>query len=220
LIELKDIRLRRSGQLLMEGLSLTLPDPAVYLVHGTGGSGKSSLLSLLAGRLRPQGGQVLIDGQELYRAFGGYGQPIFSAELEENLALPETASEYLENAFAQCACPLRLAEPAWAILLEHLPGCRQRLMASLSHGERLLVVCAIAGALPLRLIVLDGILDVLEGQYRICALRLLRLATDRADAFVVLSSLHEEPSLPFPVQGLRLSRGEGRPMRLEEYRYQ
>jgi hypothetical protein len=218
-IELRDIRLRRGGGLLLDGLSLTLPDPGVYLFQGPGGSGKSSLCDLIAGRQRPQAGSVLIDGQSLYRAFGGYSQPIFSASLAEPLAGPESCAEYVASAFGQCACPLRLADPAWPILLEHLPGIRLRALDTLSYTERLLVACALAGTLPLRVSVLDGVLDVLEGQYLMCALRLLRLAVDRSDSFMILSSLHDAVDLPFPRRGYKLRRNEAGTMQLEEYRY-
>ena len=48
----------RGGRLLFEGLSLTLAPGAAAMVRGPNGTGKSSLLRLAAGLLRPAAGTV------------------------------------------------------------------------------------------------------------------------------------------------------------------
>jgi heme exporter protein A len=52
----------RGGRLVFSGLSFTARPGALFAVTGANGSGKSSLLRLLAGLLRPDGGQVRFDG--------------------------------------------------------------------------------------------------------------------------------------------------------------
>jgi putative ABC transport system ATP-binding protein len=59
-----------SGETLTHALrdvSLELAAGQLTLVMGPSGCGKSTLLALLAGLLHPSDGQVLIDGEDLYR---------------------------------------------------------------------------------------------------------------------------------------------------------
>lgn len=74
LIELQDVTLRRGIGLggpftrreqitVFQNLSLSLPERGLWLVSGESGSGKSSLLLLLAGALKPSEGRLLIRGE-------------------------------------------------------------------------------------------------------------------------------------------------------------
>ena len=51
---------------LLQDIDLDVPPGAVLAIVGPNGSGKSTLLRCLAQALRPQGGQVLLDGEDLY----------------------------------------------------------------------------------------------------------------------------------------------------------
>ena len=53
------------GTLIVDGVSLDVPDGATLGLLGPNGSGKSSLLRLLAGLRRPSDGAVLLDGADL-----------------------------------------------------------------------------------------------------------------------------------------------------------
>lgn len=58
LLSLREIACRRGGRLLFEGINLTLEAGAAALVTGRNGAGKSSLIRLAAGLLRPAAGKV------------------------------------------------------------------------------------------------------------------------------------------------------------------
>jgi heme exporter protein A len=58
LLELRDLACARGGRLLFEGLSLSLAPGEAAIVSGPNGVGKSSLIRLAAGLLRPAAGSV------------------------------------------------------------------------------------------------------------------------------------------------------------------
>ncbi|WP_240932939.1 heme ABC exporter ATP-binding protein CcmA [Pelagibius litoralis] len=65
LFEARNLDCRRGGRDVFAGLSFSLPAGGALLLTGANGTGKSSLLRLLAGLLRPVGGAILWDGQPI-----------------------------------------------------------------------------------------------------------------------------------------------------------
>jgi heme exporter protein A len=61
-IVVENLACRRSGRLVFDALSFTLAGGTALTVTGRNGAGKSSLLALVAGRLRPDAGEVRADG--------------------------------------------------------------------------------------------------------------------------------------------------------------
>ncbi|MBS7696859.1 MULTISPECIES: heme ABC exporter ATP-binding protein CcmA [unclassified Chelatococcus] len=61
-LEIDRLSCRRSGRLLVEDLTLTIPGGEVLVVKGPNGAGKSTLLATLAGRLRPAAGTIRLAG--------------------------------------------------------------------------------------------------------------------------------------------------------------
>ncbi|MPY99996.1 MAG: ATP-binding cassette domain-containing protein [Actinophytocola sp.] len=57
----------RPGRVIVDDLDLNLPTGAVTAVIGANGSGKSTVLRALSRLLRPEAGQVLLDGADLHR---------------------------------------------------------------------------------------------------------------------------------------------------------
>jgi heme exporter protein A len=57
-----DLLCRRGGRTLFSGISFALDAGQALLVTGRNGSGKSSLLRLIAGLLRPDGGRISLEG--------------------------------------------------------------------------------------------------------------------------------------------------------------
>jgi len=55
---------------IINDISLTVAEGEVVTVIGPNGAGKSTLLKCLTGRLRPQAGQVLLDGHDVTAASG------------------------------------------------------------------------------------------------------------------------------------------------------
>lgn len=62
----RDLRIRREGRQLLDGVDLHLEPGELHVVLGANGAGKSTLLHALAGDLRPAAGTVTLDGQPLH----------------------------------------------------------------------------------------------------------------------------------------------------------
>jgi branched-chain amino acid transport system ATP-binding protein len=64
-LELSDLTVERGGRPVVQGVSLESPAGEVTALLGPNGAGKSSLVLAVGGVLRPSGGTVTLDGQDL-----------------------------------------------------------------------------------------------------------------------------------------------------------
>jgi glycerol transport system ATP-binding protein len=211
-LELRSVSLRRPGAQLIEGLSLDLPDPGFYLIAGPSASGKTTLGRMSAGLLKPSAGQVLLDGESLYRAVGGPAEPLFYAS---PAALP-SYGESLDEHFEAEGLRLNSVEPALSAVRDRLaafiPGGLRRTLDSLATTELALVQVGLAAAAGTRLAVLDGQLDQLGGELRGLAARLLRESGAGDWRLVVLTCRDACADIPLAVT--RHALAGGLPVRL------
>ena len=66
MIEVKNVIKSFDGLRALDGLSITVPDGAVYGLVGPNGAGKSTLIRHLAGIYRQDGGEALVGGEPVY----------------------------------------------------------------------------------------------------------------------------------------------------------
>ncbi|GHD72739.1 ABC transporter ATP-binding protein [Vogesella fluminis] len=67
MLELRDLALAFAGRRVLDGLSLQVAAGETVALLGPSGEGKSSLLAVIAGLLRPQHGQVWLGGRDISR---------------------------------------------------------------------------------------------------------------------------------------------------------
>ena len=79
----------RKKSKVLDGFSMQLAEGAVYGLLGKNGTGKSTLLYLMAGLLRPQTGKVLYKGAEVTKRYPNILQDMFL--VPEEFALPSVS---------------------------------------------------------------------------------------------------------------------------------
>ena len=63
LVRIRDLHKRYGGVVALAGMSLSVDRSTIHAVVGENGAGKSTLMKVLAGVVRPDGGEVVIDGR-------------------------------------------------------------------------------------------------------------------------------------------------------------
>ena len=64
-ISLTDVVFSRSGRRILDGLTLDIPRGKITAIMGPSGTGKTTVLRLIGGQLRPDSGSVRVDGHEV-----------------------------------------------------------------------------------------------------------------------------------------------------------
>ena len=154
----------RSAKRVLDGITLHIASDEFVVVIGRSGSGKTSLLNIAAGFLRPSEGRVLVDGQEI----AGPG-------LDRAVVFQDDALYPWLNARDNVAFPLKLRgvgraerrERADALLATvGLAGAERRHIWELSGGMRQRVGIARALASNPRFLLLDEPLGALDALTR------------------------------------------------------
>ncbi len=65
MIELQNVTLRYGDRQILDGISLAIEDSKIKAVLGPSGVGKSTILKLILGLLKPNNGRILIDGVDI-----------------------------------------------------------------------------------------------------------------------------------------------------------
>ena len=65
LVECRDLRFGYGNRPILDGVSFTVPQGKVTALMGASGGGKTTVLRLIGGQVRPQGGSLRFEGQEV-----------------------------------------------------------------------------------------------------------------------------------------------------------
>jgi len=111
MIEIKNVFKSFNGNKVLKGIALEIPRGKTFAIIGKSGCGKSVLLKLIVGLLRPDAGSIIVDGrkieelnkEDLFRVRRKFGFLFQSSALfdsmtvEENVALPVVENNYNLN---------------------------------------------------------------------------------------------------------------------------
>lgn len=97
LVELKEVN-KRLGNFTLEEISLELPEGYICGLIGPNGAGKTSLLHLILGLYRPDGGEIIVDGKTYSEAEEEIHELIGTVLLDDlfegTLTLHQNAEDY------------------------------------------------------------------------------------------------------------------------------
>ncbi len=162
LIEVRDLHYARGERVIFNGLNLEVPRGEITAIMGPSGTGKTTLLRIIGGQVRPDHGEVLVDGQdvcelsrrdllELRRSMGMLFQSsaLFTdLNVYENVAFPLRVHTDLEERLIRNIVLMKLNSVG-------LRGARDLLPSQLSGGMARRVALARAIALDPHLIMYD-----------------------------------------------------------------
>ncbi len=142
-IQINDVTKTFGRQPVLRGVSLSVPRGCLYGLIGPGASGKSVLLKLITGLLRPNSGNVLVDGRdvhsmsdlELQKFRLRFGMLFQNNALFDYLTVGENIAFPLRRLFdlPDDEIAERVAERLEVV---SLPGFEDRLPAGLSGGQK------------------------------------------------------------------------------------
>jgi branched-chain amino acid transport system ATP-binding protein len=167
ILEAKDLHVAFNGVRAADGVSLTIHDGEFLAIIGPTGSGKTTVLNLCTGYVRPKSGSVYLDGRDITRlaprsiARLGVARAfqipqLFSAQrVIDNMMLALAAKNGLWTVVRPLETEARRAEAEALLGLVGLAGDKNRISSTLPEGHRKLLDIAVALALKPRLLLLD-----------------------------------------------------------------
>ncbi len=143
MIEVRQLRKQFGAQPILDGVDLRIETGESVVILGRSGSGKSVLLKHLIGLLKPDAGQVLVDGEDivpmderaLLRVRHKFGMLFQSAALFDSMSVAENVAFAFRN--HRRLTPGEIARKvAEALEVVDLPGTEDKKPSELSGGMR------------------------------------------------------------------------------------
>ncbi|CAN5228797.1 ATP-binding cassette domain-containing protein [soil metagenome] len=162
LVTIEKLRFTRGDRLILDGIDLNIVKGKITAIMGPSGTGKTTLLNLIGGQLRPDAGQVLVkdknihklNRQQLYKARRDMGMLFQSGALfthlsvYENVAFPLREHTNLPESMIRDLVLLKLEAVG-------LRGARHLMSSELSGGMTRRVALARAIAMDPELMMYD-----------------------------------------------------------------
>ncbi|MEP3589694.1 MAG: ATP-binding cassette domain-containing protein [Marinobacter sp.] len=198
-ITLKDVVFSRSGRRIFDGITLDIPVGKITAIMGPSGTGKTTLLRVIGGQLKPDYGQVMVAGhevpklkrKELYRLREKMGMLFQSGALFTDISVFENVAFPLR---VHTALPEDMIRDIVLMKLEAvgLRGARDLMPSELSGGMTRRVALARSIALDPELIMYD---EPFAGQDPIAMGVLVKLIRDLNSSMGLTSVLvsHDVP---------------------------
>lgn len=143
MIEVRQLRKQFGAQPILDGVNLRIETGESVVILGRSGGGKSVLLKHLIGLLKPDAGEVLIDGEDivpmderaLLRVRRKFGMLFQSAALFDSMTVAENVAFAFRNHRALTTGEIA-RKVAAALEMVDLPGTEDKKPSELSGGMR------------------------------------------------------------------------------------
>ncbi|WP_413289390.1 ABC transporter ATP-binding protein [Bdellovibrio sp. HCB337] len=162
MIQFKNLIKRFGDRTVLKGLSLDIREGEILFILGTSGTGKSVLLKNLVGLLRPDEGEIWIDGEEVSRLSEEEYLPVRKKcgmvfqhpALFDSLTIFENVAFGLRRHYRLDEETISLKVKK-ALSLVHLTGIENKKPAEISYGMQKRVSLARTVALEPRILLFD-----------------------------------------------------------------
>jgi phospholipid/cholesterol/gamma-HCH transport system ATP-binding protein len=162
LIEIRNLRFSRGERLIFDDLSLNVPRGQITAIMGPSGTGKTTLLKIIGGEVKPDAGEVLVDGRDVCRMTR---QELFGFRRNIGMLFQSSALFTDQSVFENVAFPLKIHTDLPEDIVRDLVlmklnavglrGARDLMPSQLSGGMARRVAFARAIALDPELIMYD-----------------------------------------------------------------
>lgn len=196
-IKVKQLNAAYENELIIKDMNLTIPKGGVNIIIGGNGCGKSTLLKVIARILKPQKGEIFINGINIK---GQKAKNIArqAAVLPQSPKCPEAITvrelvSYGRFPYQKAVGGITQHDKEmveWAIEKTGLLELKNRLVSSLSGGQRQRAWIAMTLAQETEIILLDEPTTYLDMAYRLEILQLLQ-ELNREKKLTIIMVLHE-----------------------------
>ncbi len=142
MIQLRDVGFYPGGQRILDGINLEIEPSELFVIMGASGSGKSTILRLMNGLIKPDTGQVIVDNlditnfseKQLTGIRRNVGMVFQSAALFDSLSVADNVGfAWREHKISRQQYLAQIKETLRIVGLE---GVEERMPAELSGGMR------------------------------------------------------------------------------------
>jgi ABC-2 type transport system ATP-binding protein len=189
MITLKDLSFSYGKHKVLGNVSMKLEKGKIYGLLGENGVGKSTLLKILSGLLKPEGGECLVGGENPYGRKPSFLQDIFYVPEDfagENIAVEKYALELGEF------YPNFSKERFYRIIGEFDVNPKAK-FAKLSHGQQKKAIIAVALSLGTKVLLMDEPSNGLDIPSKALLRRLI--AENASDEQLIIISTHQVKDL-------------------------
>ncbi|MFD0705722.1 heme ABC transporter ATP-binding protein CcmA [Photorhabdus luminescens] len=199
MLKAKKLTCIRHGRCLLHGLNINVLPGEIVNIEGPNGSGKTSLLRMLAGLVRPEGGRILWQGRDIQRQREYYHSQLLYLGHQPAVKSVLTVSENLVF-YQRASSGLYDKNKIWQALEEiSLNGYEEVPVAQLSSGQQRRVALARLWLSQAPLWILDEPLTAIDKQG---IEKLTKLFTHHlSDGGMIIFSTHQ--NLPTELTTLR-----------------
>jgi phospholipid/cholesterol/gamma-HCH transport system ATP-binding protein len=162
LVRIRGLHFKRGNRVIFNGVDLDIPRDSVTAIMGPSGTGKTTLLKLIGGQLRPSAGTIEVDGQNVHQLGT---RDLYKLRMRMGMLFQSGALLTDINVFENVAYPLREHTDLSPSMLRRLVllkleavglrGARDLMPSELSGGMARRVALARAMALDPMMIMYD-----------------------------------------------------------------
>ncbi|WP_044893539.1 ABC transporter ATP-binding protein [Bacillus alveayuensis] len=191
MVEVKNVSKQYGNKYVVKDVSLTIPKQKITAFIGPNGAGKSTLLSMISRIIKKDGGEILIDGQDISKCKSNdLAKKISILKQSNHLNLRLTVRELVSfGRFPYSSGNLTKEDEKHvdeAILYMGLEDIENKFLDQLSGGQRQRAFIAMVIAQDTEYILLDEPLNNLDMKHSVQIMKMLRKLVDELGKTIVI----------------------------------